>query len=126
MSAITVTTVGKNLLRSGRSGADNPKVTYVALGTGSTSPSASDTKLVAESFRKKISSYANGGTGESLASAYIAPTEAVGLVIGEVAFFGGASATSVANSGIMIARGLYAHTKTSSESLTLVFDETIS
>lgn len=126
MSAITVTTVGKNLLRAGRSGSDNPKVTYVALGTSNIAPSASDTKLGAEVFRKKISSYANGGTGEILANGYIAPTEAVGVVIAEVGFFGGNSATSTANSGILIARGLYSHTKTGTESLTLQFDETIS
>lgn len=126
MSAITVTNTGKNLLRAGRSGADNPKVTYIALGTGSTAPSASDTKLAAEVFRKKITSYTNGGTGEILANGYIGPTEAVGTIIAEVGFFGGNSASSTANSGILIARGLYSHTKTSTESLTLQFDETIS
>lgn len=126
MSAITVTTVGKNLLRDGRRGTNNPKVTYVALGTSNTAPSASDTKLGAEVFRKAISSYAAGAsTGECLANAYIAPTEAVGVVIAEVGFFGGNSATSTANSGILIARGLYSHTKTGTESLTLQFDETI-
>lgn len=126
MSAITVTNAGKNLLRSGRSGVDNPKVTYIALGTGNTAPSASDTKLVSETFRKKITSYTNGGTGEILANGYIAPTEAVGVVIAEVGYFGGNSATSAANSGILIARGLYSHVKTATESLTLQFDETIS
>jgi hypothetical protein len=126
MSAITVTTVGKNLLRDARKGTNSAKVTYVALGTSNTSPTAGDTKLGAEVFRKAISSYASGGTGESLANGYIAPTEAVGISINEVGFFGGSSATSVANSGILIARGLYAHTKLGTESITLQFDETIS
>lgn len=125
MSAITVTSVGKNLLRDARKGSNNAKVTYVALGTSSTAPSASDTKLGAESFRKAISSYASGGTGEALANAYIAPTEAVGMVIAEVGFFGGTSASATPNSGILIARGLFSHTKLGTESLTLQFDETI-
>jgi hypothetical protein len=125
MSAITVTTVGKNLLRDARKGTNTAKVTYVALGTGNSAPTAAQTRLDAEIFRKAISSYTSGGTGESLANGYIAPTDAVGVAIAEVAFFGGSSATSTPNSGIMIARGLYAHTKLGTESITMVFDETI-
>lgn len=126
MSAITVTNAGLNLLRDGTSGNNNPKITYIALGTGNTAPSASDTKLVAEVFRKTIASYTNGASvGEILVNGLIQASEAVGVVIAEVGFFGGNSASATANSGILVARGLYSHTKTGTESLQLQFDFTI-
>src|SRR5258708_32965216 len=69
------------------------------------------------SFRKKIASYTNGtNPGEIIFSAYVAPGDAVGVVIGEVAWFGG-NANGTANTGILLARGLYSHTKTNLESI---------
>jgi hypothetical protein len=56
MSAITITNAGLDLLRSGVGGNDNPKITYVAVGTSNTAPTVNDTKLGSEAFRKKISS----------------------------------------------------------------------
>lgn len=127
MSAITITTVGKNLVRDGEKGATNPKLLYFAIGTDNTAPAAGNTKLGNEVFRKAISSYVNGGsTGEILANCYLAPTDAVGVVIAEVGIFGGSSASSAANSGVLLARGLYSHTKTNIESVTLQLDLTFS
>ena len=122
----TLTNAGHNLFRDGAQGAANPKITYAALGTSSTAPTATDTRLGAEAFRKKVTSYTNtGSTGETIISMYLAPGEAVGVTIAEVAFFGG-NATSTANSGTMFARGLYSpsHTKTNLESITFPLDLT--
>jgi hypothetical protein len=127
MSAITITNTGRNLVRDGEKGSVNPKLLYFAVGTSSTAPTANDTKLGTEVFRKAISSYANGGSvGEILASCYLAPSDAVGVAIAEVGIFGGSSASSTANSGVLLARGLYSHTKTNIESITLQLDLTFS
>ena len=128
MAAITKTTAGLALLRDGESGANSPVITYFAIGTSSTSPAASDTKLGAEVFRKKITTYANGSApGEIIISGELAGGDAVGVNIAEVAFFGGASASSTKDSGVMIARGLYSHpNKQNNETITFTLDQTIS
>ncbi len=124
MSAITITTAGRNLLRDGESGAQNPKITYVALGTDSTAPAVGQTALFAEVFRKAVTSYTNGANGEILINMYLAPSDLVGISVQEVAFFGG-NATKTANSGTMLARGLYAHTHVNTESIQFQIDFTI-
>jgi hypothetical protein len=127
MASMTVTDNGRNLYRDGSKGSNNPKLLYIAIGTDSTAPSISDTKLKSESFRKAITSYANGASvGEILINAYIGPSEANGINIQEVGVFGGSTASSVANSGVLLARGLYSHTKVSTEGLTLQLDLQIS
>jgi|SRR6185312_6713 len=127
MAAITKTTAGINLLRDGESGANTPVITYFSIGTSATSPTASDTKLGAEVFRKKVSTYANGSSpGEIIVSGQLAGGDAVGVNIAEVAFWGG-NATSVKDSGVMIARGLYSHpNKQNNETITFTLDQTIS
>jgi hypothetical protein len=126
MSAITITNAGLNLLRDGMSGANNPLITYVALGTSNTSPTVNDTKLGAETFRKAVTSYANGvSTGELLVNMYLSPSDDIGDAIAEVGFFAGNSASSLANSGVLVARGLYSHTKLSTESITFQLDVVI-
>lgn len=127
MTAITKTTVGLNLLRDSWSGAQNPKITYVALGSSSTAPTVNDTQLNAETFRKKVTSYTQGATGEELINLYLSPTDAVGLDIEEVGFFAGASASGTRNSGVLVAHGLYSHAnKLSTESIQIQFDGIIS
>jgi hypothetical protein len=124
MSAITKTDAGLNLARDGDSGANNSKITYVAFGTGTTAPTNADTKLVAEVFRKKVTTYVNGSTGEILVSMYLSPGESVGTDIEEVGFFGGNTATSAKNSGVLIGRGLWVHNpKTNLESITFALDK---
>lgn len=124
---LTLTTVGHNLLRDALKGVDNAKILYFALGSGTSTPTASQTKLDTETFRKAISSYASGAsTGEALINAYIAPTDAVGANIQEVAVFAGNSAKSTANSGIMVGRALWSHNpKLGTESITLQLDITV-
>lgn len=127
MSAITITNVGLDLLRDGMAGADNPLVSYVALGTSNTAPSVSDTQLGNEVFRKATTSYTNGGSpGEILIDLYLAPGDAVGDNIQEVGFFGGNSATSAFNTGVLLAHGLYAHNpKGNTESIQFQLDLTL-
>src|SRR6266704_449975 len=124
MSAITITTAGRNLLRDGESGAQNPKITYVALGTDSTAPVIGNTQLGAEVFRKQVTSYTNGTDGELLISMYFSPNDLVGGNIQEVGFFGN-NATKTANSGTLLARGLYAHTHVGTESIQFQLDLSI-
>lgn len=123
----TLTTAGHNLLRDGGKGADNPKITYFALGSSTTAPTVSDTKLGNETFRKTVTSYVNGAAaGEVIYNEYISPNDAVAADVEEVGWFGGNSATSAANSGVMIARGLYVHNpKSNNESIQVTLDLTI-
>lgn len=122
MAAITVTSAAKNLIRTG-----SWLPTYVAVGTSSTAPTTADTQLGAESFRKAVTTYTNGATGEVLISMYMAPSDDVGDNIQEVGFFGGASASSLPNSGVLIAHGLYSHaSKANTESIQFTLDMTIS
>lgn len=125
--SLTLTDVGRNLRRDALKGTDSAKVLYWAIGSGSTSPTSSDTKLQTETFRKAVSSASNGASvGECLISAYIAPGDAVGANIQEVGVFAGNSAKSTANSGVMLGRALWAHpSKTNLESITLTLDLTV-
>ena len=128
MPVVTLTIVnsGHNLLADGLTGADNPKATYFALGTGTSTPTSTQTKLDNEIFRKKVSSFSSGvSVGERLINCFISDTDAVGVDIEEVAVFGGNSATSLANSGKMIGRAKWKHNpKGNLESITLQLDAT--
>ena len=98
----------------------------MAVGTSNTAPAVTDTQLGNEVFRKQVTTYTNGGsTGEVLVTAYIAPSELNGTAIAEVGFFAGNSATATANSGVLLARGLYSHSKVSTESISLQIDLTL-
>jgi len=126
MTAITITNAGLNLLRDTLAGTvATPQVLYVAIGTGSTAPAATDTQLVAEVFRKAVTSVSAGSTGEVLINMYLAPGDSVGTVIAEVGFFAGPTATATANSGVLLARGLYSKTHSATESIQLQLDLTL-
>ncbi|MEO6889383.1 MAG: phage tail protein, partial [Ktedonobacteraceae bacterium] len=103
MASIIITNAGLGLIRDSLSGANNALITYVALGTSSTTPTTADTQLGTEVFRKKVTSYTNGGAnGEILINCYIAPADVVGVDIEEIGFFGGGAATSTANTGVLL------------------------
>lgn len=128
MTAITMqkTMVGRDLFRDSTKGAITPVISYFALGTGTTAPVAGDVSLQHEVFRKAITAYSNGADGVVIVNVYVSPIDAVGYNIEEIAIYGGKSASTTANSGTMIARGLFPHgTKTATESfqlqLTLTF-----
>lgn len=114
---VVLTNAGHNLLRDGLSGAVNPLIRYVALGSSTTTPTASDTTLGNETFRKAVTSFVNGSTGQIYVNMFLSPGDAIGYDVEEIGFFGGTTATSAANSGVLLARGLYSHTKSSTESI---------
>lgn len=123
MSSIVITTDGLNLFRNGVSGADNPLISYVALGTSSTPPTINDHTLGHEVFRKAVASYVVGGAGEILVTMFLGDTDAVGLSTYEVGFFGGKTASASANTGVLVAHGLYTMTgKTNTESFQFTID----
>lgn len=126
MPTMQKTNVGLSLWRDGSSGAASVKVTYFAIGSGSAAPLATDTQLQNEVFRKPVTSYTNGATGEITYTCTLANNDAVGANIQEAAFFAG-NASGTRNSGVMIGRGLYAHNpKLASESITFTLDNTFS
>lgn len=131
MATLTITNAALNLLRDVQNGQltgvkVDGRVYYMAIGTGSTAPAVTDTQLAAEVFRKPITSYTNTGVaGETIITCYLSPSDAVGVVIGEVGFFAGASATTSANSGILVGRALYSHTHTNLEAIQFSLDLTI-
>lgn len=116
----TITNAGKNLMRDILGGfVTDAKIKYMGVGTSSTAPAGTDTQLGAESMRKAVTSYDNTtGTGAEKTTVYLAPGEA-NVAIAELGWFAGASAGAGANTGIMIARVLYSHTKTSGESISV-------
>lgn len=125
--AMTKTNEWLNVTADGYAGIDNPKITYVAIGSGTSTPSSSQTQLDTETFRKAVTSYSRGGTGELFVNVFLGPSDAVGFDIEEVALFAGNAATTTPNSGRMVARGLWSHpSKSGSESITLSFDGTAS
>lgn len=122
MATATLTDAGRNLMRDARRGlATDLQIKYVAVGTSSTAPAASDTQLGAEAFRKALTSSSSPATGQGTFTLYLAPGDAVSVGIQEVGWFAGAGASATVNSGVLIARGLYAHTKLSSESIQVDF-----
>jgi hypothetical protein len=124
VSTIQVTNSGVNLMRNGNSGVANPLIKYVALGTSNTTPTANDTNLGNEVFRKAVTSYVNGATGEIVITGYFTSTDAVGVNVAEIGFFGGNTATPAANTGILLAHGLYSLPNKQNVALQAVIDLT--
>jgi len=108
MTAITITDAGRRLYRDSTRGANTPLIKYVAVGTGTTAPSTSDTQLVNEVYRKAVTSYVNGAApGEVIVSMFLGAGDANGQDIEEIGFYGGSAATGIGNSGVLVAHGLY-------------------
>lgn len=121
--AMTKTDGWRNVIADGQAGFDNPKITYVAIGSGTNTPSTSDTQLQSETFRKAVTTYTRGGTGELLVSLFLGPSDAIGYDIEEIGAFAGSATTGTPNSGRLVARGLWSHpSKSGSESITLALD----
>jgi hypothetical protein len=124
MATMVITNGGLDLVAQALMNGTSPQVTWFAIGTSATAPAVTDTQLGAEVFRKPITSVAATAThGEALLNGYLAPQDSTGTVIAEWGLFGGA-ATSAANSGTLIAHGLYSHTHTGSESIQFQGDST--
>lgn len=122
MATATLTDAGRSLIRDARRGLlSDVAIKYVAIGTNSTAPAAGQTALLAETFRKALTLSSSGGAGIGIFTLYLAPGDAVGTGIQEVGWFAGVGATATPGSGVMVARGLYAHTKTAAESIQVDF-----
>lgn len=124
---VNLTNDGHNLIRNAASNADKFIITYFAIGSSNAAITANDHALYSETLRKTVVSYVNGASvGEILIYGYITSGDAVGFDIEELAVFGGLSATSSPNTGILIARALWSHPgKTNLESVNLIFDLTL-
>lgn len=123
-----ITTVGKEMLRDILSGAiTDGEIKYVGMGSDNTAPAVGQTTLVAEEFRKAMTTQANGGgTAELDSTVYIAPFEANTFTTEEIGWFAGVAAGAGADSGIMVARILYSRAKNNLEAIQIVRTDTIS
>ena len=98
-------------------------ITWIAVGDGTTPPAPGDTKLANETFRKFHTSHTL--TGPAMRThLYLAPADAVGQ-ISEIGWFTGPSASATKDSGVMLARVLYSHTKTALEAVTIQRTDTL-
>lgn len=93
------------------------EIFYLALGTGNTAITDTDTTLDNEIFRTQISTQTDVGTGEILTEFIVLDTEAVAQ-IEEIGIFAGSTATSSADTGTLISRILWNKNKTASEEIT--------
>ena len=117
-----ITDAGLNMFRDALKGdVTDCEIKYVGLGNGATAPANNQTTLVAEQFRKIVTSQNVDPVtaGKLYTELYIADTEANSFKCEEIGWFAGASATSSADTGIMIARVLYSRQKSSTESWTI-------
>ena len=98
-----VTDAGLSLLFDWLSLQSTSGINYVALGTGTTSPSRSDTQLENETFRKAVLSYDKRVSDDYITFiAYVTSSDYVGD-ISELGLFGG-DATETSNTGTLFSR----------------------
>lgn len=120
-----ITDIGLNMLRDALNGdITTSEIKYLALGTVSTTPSNVDTQLGGEIFRTPFVTSSKPGTGQLDKTAIVLDSEAVAS-IREIGIFAGSTATTTANSGIMVSRVLYSRNKTNLESIQIVRRDTI-
>lgn len=106
-----------------RTATQDSAIYYLAWGSSNLAVSSTQIALSSETGRKLITSQSSGSTGICTTVCYIGPTEAVGS-ISEVGWFAGSTASATADSGRMISRVLYSHTKTALESITVTRTDT--
>lgn len=124
-----ITDAGLNMFRDALNGdVTDCKIKYVALGNDATAPANNQTKLVAEQFRKVVTSQNNDpvAAGKLYTELYVADTEGNAFKCEEIGWFAGATASATADTGIMIARILYSRQKSATESWTIRRTDTIS
>lgn len=90
------------------------EIGYLAIGTGTTSSSSSDTKLETEVFRTADYSLSAIGNGIVQSDFSILDVDYSG-VVNEIGIFGGSSASDTADSGTLISRINYSDTKLADE-----------
>lgn len=118
-----VVDTGKNSIASRLRGTDSVGViTYCAVGTGGTAPTEANTKLQTELLRKLISVRSVDGN-DAIFETFFTTEEANGTLL-EAGLFGDA-ATATADSGTLFCRVIINRTKTSNDTLSLVWTVTV-
>jgi len=92
------------------------EIQYLALGTGNTAITDSDTTLDNEIFRTPYTLRSVTGLGILEHTFIVLDTEAVGS-IKEIGIFGGSTATASADTGTLISRILWTKEKTNAEEI---------
>lgn len=110
---------GKQSILDRFTGLSTGLITYLALGSGTNVPLASDTTLQTETYRKVITSRTRSGL-KFYSSTFIPSTEGDGTYK-EIGLFGD-SATASANSGTLFTRAAVDEVKNSGESVTIDYD----
>lgn len=118
---------GLNMFRDFLNGTvTDGEIKYVALGSGNTALSNTQTDLAAEEFRKAVTTQTSGaGVGTLETLLYVVESEANDFKTEEIGWFAGALASASADSGIMVARILYSRQKTDLETWSIVRNDTI-
>lgn len=112
-----IVTSGLGLARDAILGNESFLIEQVGLGANPDAPVVGDTALGDERVRADILAREQVGSDTALTTAYVAPAIANDFVIKEIGWFGGSLATEVIDTGVLISRVLYDHTKTSLESI---------
>jgi len=94
----------------------NLDIKYLAVGTDGTAINDNDTQLGTEIFRTQFQSSDNSATGQFTTTFAILDSEAV-ATWAEIGIFCGSSATSSADTGVMLSRILYSRVKTALEEI---------
>jgi len=96
------TNVGRQFVARRLSGQETVGITYMAFGSGATAPAIGDTTLETEVVRKPVTECYQGDQ-YVYTSVFLLANEC-SFHLKEGAIFGGASASGVSNSGIMLCR----------------------
>jgi len=100
------------------------QIKYVGVGSSNQVIADADIKLVAETFRNVRTTDAVPADDSYITTFYLGPTQANGT-IKEIGWFCGVDATAIANSGVLLARVLWSHTKLDSESVEITRTDSI-
>ena len=101
------------------------EIEYLALGTGNTPITDTDTTLDTEIFRTAYTTRDDAaGTGVLKHTFIVLDSEAV-ATIEEIGIFGGSTATATADTGTLISRILWNKVKTNQEEIQFVRTDTI-
>lgn len=102
------------IIKSLQDGTNDINIKYFALGTSNTPVSDTDTQLGNEIFRTQFTTQEKTNIGELTTKFVVLDTEAVGQ-IEEIGIFGGSTATSSPNTGVLISRILWSKNKSNEE-----------
>ncbi len=94
------------------------QIMYVAIGTGTATPSASDTQLGTEVYRRQVTLQSKTGTGQ-VSTTFVIPAADAVFEWQEIGIYAGSSATATLNSGTLISRVLYNRNKTILEEINI-------